>query len=206
MATYGAFARPGVPMTLPLTVTRAVPPVASSIPTLSSPTNCLPSPARRSWSNTTVPSAVTVRCTATVAVTATITRVSSGWPVGGGVGPAAGGAERLADKLLVGAPVVTLVALDRFPLWAAVVILVREVAIVLLRVWLGTRGAGMPARPLAKAKTFTQLTAIFLYILPLPSAWDGARLAVLVAATLLTAVTGVDYAVRARSLLRGTPA
>src|SRR5207247_10810756 len=45
-----------------------------------------------------VPSAVTVRCTATVAVTATITRVSSGWPVGGGVGPAAGGAERLADR------------------------------------------------------------------------------------------------------------
>lgn len=114
--------------------------------------------------------------------------------------------DPLADKLLVGAPVVTLVALDRFPLWAAVVVLVREAAIVLLRIWLGTRGAGMPARPLAKAKTLTQLTAIFLYILPLPSAWDATRLAVLVAATILTVVTGVDYAVRARSLLRGAPA
>ena len=97
-------------------------------------------------------------------------------------------------------------AVDRFPLWAAVVILAREAAIVALRIWLGTRGAGMPARPLAKAKTFTQLTAIFLYILPLPSSWDAAELAVLVTAVVLTVVTGVDYVVRARSLVREAPA
>jgi CDP-diacylglycerol--glycerol-3-phosphate 3-phosphatidyltransferase len=108
--------------------------------------------------------------------------------------------DPLADKLLVGAPVVTLVVLDRFPLWAAVVILVRELGIVGLRVWLGTRGKGMPARPLAKAKTFIQLTAIFLYVLPLPTAWDGPKLAVLVAAVALTMATGVDYVVRARAL------
>jgi CDP-diacylglycerol--glycerol-3-phosphate 3-phosphatidyltransferase len=108
--------------------------------------------------------------------------------------------DPLADKLLVGAPIVTLVALDRFPLWAAVVILVREVGIVGLRIWLGTRGRAMPARPLAKAKTFTQLAAIFLYVLPLPAAWDGPKLALLVAAVALTVATGVDYVLRARAL------
>jgi len=110
--------------------------------------------------------------------------------------------DPLADKLLVGAPIVTMVALGRFPAWAAVVILVRELGIVGLRVWLGTRGIGMPARPLAKAKTFVQLTAIFLYMLPLPGAWDDTKLAVLVVAVVLTVVTGVDYVLRAGVLAR----
>jgi CDP-diacylglycerol--glycerol-3-phosphate 3-phosphatidyltransferase len=110
--------------------------------------------------------------------------------------------DPLADKLLVGAPIVTLAALGRFPVWAAAAILVRELGIVALRVWLGTRGAGMPARPLAKAKTLVQLTAIFLYMLPLPGAWDDAKLAMLVAAVVLTVVTGVDYVLRAGALAR----
>jgi CDP-diacylglycerol--glycerol-3-phosphate 3-phosphatidyltransferase len=110
--------------------------------------------------------------------------------------------DPLADKLLVAAPILTLLALGRFPLWAAVVILVREAAVVVLRAWLGTRGRGMPARPLAKAKTFAQLVAIFLYILPLSSAWDVPRLAILSLAVALTVVTGVDYAWRARAWTR----
>jgi CDP-diacylglycerol--glycerol-3-phosphate 3-phosphatidyltransferase len=110
--------------------------------------------------------------------------------------------DPLADKVLVGAPIVTLVALHRFPLWAAVVILARELGIVGLRIWLGTRGAGMPARPLAKAKTLTQLTAIFLYLLPLGPAWDGGKLAVLIGAIVLTVVTGADYVVRSRAMVR----
>ncbi len=110
--------------------------------------------------------------------------------------------DPLADKLLVGAPILTMLALDRFPAWAAAVILARELGIVGLRIWLGTRGAGMPARPLAKLKTFVQLTAIFLYMLPLPASWHDAKLAVLVAAVVLTVVTGVDYVLRAGSLAR----
>lgn len=105
--------------------------------------------------------------------------------------------DPLADKLLVGVPIVTLAALGRFPVWAAVVIIVREVLVTGIRIYLGSRGKGMPASRIAKWKTLAQLTAIFLYILPLPDAWSGVKLAILLVAVILTVVTGVDYVVGA---------
>jgi CDP-diacylglycerol--glycerol-3-phosphate 3-phosphatidyltransferase len=102
--------------------------------------------------------------------------------------------DPLADKLLVGAPIVTLVALDRFPLWAAILILAREALVTGIRIYLGRRGTGMPASRAAKFKTMTQLTAIFLYILPLSAAWSGTKLTVLILAVVLTLATGADYA------------
>ncbi len=105
--------------------------------------------------------------------------------------------DPLADKLFVGAPIVTLAALGRFPVWAAVVLLTREAVVTALRIYLGSRGRGMPASRLAKWKTLAQLLAIFLYILPLPSGWSPVRLAVLIAAVTLTVWTGIDYAVSA---------
>jgi CDP-diacylglycerol--glycerol-3-phosphate 3-phosphatidyltransferase len=111
--------------------------------------------------------------------------------------------DPLADKLLVASTVVTLTALDRFPLWAAVVILAREVAISILRVLLGLRGVSLPASRAAKMKTTLQLVAITLYILPLGSgAWAG-KLVVLVVAVIFTVATGMDYVVSsARSVRR----
>ncbi len=105
--------------------------------------------------------------------------------------------DPLADKLLVGVPIVTLAALGRFPLWAAVVILLREVVVTGLRIYLGSKGKGMPASRAAKWKTLAQLTAIFLYILPLADAWSTVQLVVLVVAVILTVGTGVDYVVSA---------
>ena len=105
--------------------------------------------------------------------------------------------DPLADKLLVGAPVVTLAVLDRFPIWAAVVILTREIVVTGLRILLGRRGKSMPASRLAKWKTFAQLAAIFLYILPLTGWLARVRLPVLIVAAVLTVYTGVDYVVAA---------
>lgn len=105
--------------------------------------------------------------------------------------------DPLADKAFVAAPVVTLVALGRFPVWAAVLILGREIGVAALRAWLGLRGRPMPASALAKAKTVVQVVAIALYLLPLGSGADGPRLAFLVAAVALTVVTGAQYVVRA---------
>jgi CDP-diacylglycerol--glycerol-3-phosphate 3-phosphatidyltransferase len=105
--------------------------------------------------------------------------------------------DPLADKLLVGAPIVTLTAVGRFPLWAAVVILVREALVTGIRIYLGSRGTGMPASRIAKWKTLVQLTAIFLYILPLPDAWSVPKLTVLTIAAALTVITGADYLVAA---------
>jgi len=105
--------------------------------------------------------------------------------------------DPLADKLLVSAAVVTLTAMGRFPLWAAVIIVTRELGISALRVYLGVHGRPMPASVAAKVKTTAQLVAIILYILPLGPGADRAKLAVLVVAIILTVVTGVDYVIRA---------
>jgi CDP-diacylglycerol---glycerol-3-phosphate 3-phosphatidyltransferase len=110
--------------------------------------------------------------------------------------------DPLADKALVSAPVVTLAVGGRFPLWAAAIILVREVGVSLLRVYLGMRGVGMPATPLAKVKTTFQLVAITLYILPLPAAASPVRFAILLIAVALTVYTGVQYAAEAGRMVR----
>jgi CDP-diacylglycerol---glycerol-3-phosphate 3-phosphatidyltransferase len=104
--------------------------------------------------------------------------------------------DPLSDKLLVGAAVISLVVVSRFPVWAAVVILLREVAVTALRIARGTRGRSMPASSLGKLKTASQLAAITLYLLPLGSWADGVKLAVLVAAVALTVASGVNYFLR----------
>ena len=101
--------------------------------------------------------------------------------------------DPLADKLLISAPLVTLTALGRFPLWATIVIVAREVAVSLLRAWLGTRGRAMPASPWGKAKTAAQILALFLYIAPLGGRAETARLVSLWLAVLLTVWSGADY-------------
>jgi len=111
--------------------------------------------------------------------------------------------DPLADKLLVGAPIVTLTALDRFPLWAAVLIVGRELVVTALRSFLGTRGRSMPASRAAKVKTMLQLVAITMYLLPLTSAFDAAKVGVLIAAVAMTLATGFAYVMRARGELRG---
>jgi CDP-diacylglycerol--glycerol-3-phosphate 3-phosphatidyltransferase len=106
--------------------------------------------------------------------------------------------DPLADKLLISAPVVTLTVLGRFPLWAAAAIVAREVAVSLLRAWLGTRGRAMPASPWGKAKTAAQILAVFLYIVPLGPQGEGVRTVALWLAVVLTVWSGLDYFLRLR--------
>jgi CDP-diacylglycerol--glycerol-3-phosphate 3-phosphatidyltransferase len=105
--------------------------------------------------------------------------------------------DPLADKILVAAPIVTLTALGRFPLWAAIIIVARELGVSLLRAWLGSRGRAMPASGWGKVKTAAQLAAVLLYLLPLGPGADALRLWTLVVAVALTVWSGLDYAVRA---------
>ena len=105
--------------------------------------------------------------------------------------------DPLADKILVATPVITLAALGEFPVWGAVILVARELAVSLLRVILGFQGRSMPASRAAKVKTTVQLLAITLYILPLGDGADGLRLTVLVAALALTVYTGAQYAFQA---------
>ena len=101
--------------------------------------------------------------------------------------------DPLSDKLLVAAAVVALAAVSRFPVWAAVVIVVREAAVSILRAYMGTRRASMPASVVAKWKTATQLCAIGLYMLPLSSSAGVLKLVVLSIAVAITVYSGVDY-------------
>ena len=110
--------------------------------------------------------------------------------------------DPLSDKLLVAAPVIALTALDRFPVWGALIILAREVAVTGLRVFLGSRGISMPASEIAKIKTGAQIVAITLYLLPLSPATDGAKLAALVIAVVVTVISGLDYFIRLPAALR----
>jgi CDP-diacylglycerol---glycerol-3-phosphate 3-phosphatidyltransferase len=106
--------------------------------------------------------------------------------------------DPLSDKLLVAAAVISLVIVDRFPLWAAVIIVMREVAVTVLRAVKGSQGESMPASGLGKAKTASQLVAVTLYLLPLGSWADGLKLVLLVIAVVFTVASGVDYFVPLR--------
>ncbi len=105
--------------------------------------------------------------------------------------------DPLADKILVSAPVIALSIVGAFPVWAAVVIVGRELAVSLLRVYLGSRGVGMPASPWGKAKTAVQMVLVPLYLLPLGAGADTARRIVLGLAVALTLWSGLDYFVGA---------
>lgn len=101
--------------------------------------------------------------------------------------------DPLADKLLVGAALASLVAVERLAFWIAAVIVLREVAVSLLRWHAGTRGIVIAVNGLGKLKTGMQMTAIpMLMLVPDPAAgWVGAAL---IGVAAVTVVSGIDYA------------
>ena len=114
-------------------------------------------------------------------------------------------ADPIADKLLTGVALIGLSMLDQLPWWATIIILVREIAVTLLRFWVINKGV-IPASRGGKLKTAVQIGAIVLYLLPLSGAAQTFAQVVMGAAVILTVVTGVDYAVRALRIHEGEPA
>jgi CDP-diacylglycerol--glycerol-3-phosphate 3-phosphatidyltransferase len=104
--------------------------------------------------------------------------------------------DPLADKLLVGAALVVLVDLRDFPLWAALVIGAREIAVQVLRVSIVRDGGTLPASRVAKTKTAVQIGMVGWWLLP----WEttAAHWLWLVAALLTTLWSGAEYFVRYR--------
>lgn len=101
--------------------------------------------------------------------------------------------DPLSDKLFVIVPAVALTVAGRFPWWATAVIVLREVAVSLLRWRLDQRGVSMPASRAGKAKTFSQILAVGLAIAPLPSGLDPFVLVMIVIAIVLTVASGLEY-------------
>lgn len=122
-------------------------------------------------------------------------------------------ADPIADKALTMTALVLLSIDGTVPWWVTIVIIVRELGVTLLRFVMVRRGAVMPASSGGKVKTVLQLVFIAMMLVPwaafLPAnlAWavDLAARLVMVAAVIVTLVTGVDYTLRAWRIARTAP-
>lgn len=110
-------------------------------------------------------------------------------------------ADPIADKALIGAALVGLSVLDEVSWWVTVAVLVREVAVTVLRFVVIRHGVLAASRG-GKAKTLAQTIAIGLYVLPLAGPLQDVAAVVMAGAVVLTVVTGVDYVVSAATLRR----
>lgn len=105
-------------------------------------------------------------------------------------------ADPIADKALVLAALVMLVLIDGIPWWPVLVIGLREIWVTVGRL-LVAEDTVIAASRGGKLKTFTQLLAIWMFLLPGMPGWvDDAAWWVLIAATALAVATGVDYTVK----------
>ena len=110
-------------------------------------------------------------------------------------------ADPIADKALTGAALVGLSALGDLSWVVTVIILVRELGITGLRFFVIRHGV-IPASRGGKVKTLLQNIAIGLYILPLTGWAATARFWLMLAAVIVTVLTGADYVARAVRLRR----
>jgi CDP-diacylglycerol---glycerol-3-phosphate 3-phosphatidyltransferase len=107
--------------------------------------------------------------------------------------------DPLADKLLVSAALVSLVALGKLSIWPAAIIITRELAVSGLRVFAVAGGRAVAAGPLGKVKTVSQVLAIIALILK-PAVVPNAAAGLLMgAAVAITVISGIDYYLKVRS-------
>jgi len=112
--------------------------------------------------------------------------------------------DPIADKVLVLATLVMLIGEGVAPAWMIAAIVAREIAVSGLRLAALERGVVMGARDLGKLKTWVQSAAAIVAGLQAAGAWDAdVAWWVLLAATLLTWISGLDYARVAPRVLRG---
>ena len=108
--------------------------------------------------------------------------------------------DPVADKLLIIAALLALVSLDRLAAWVAMVIIAREFAVTVTRLYATQQGVVIAANWWGKAKTIVQVAAIFFVI-----AFDPTPLwvdALVYAAVAITVISGIDYFFGLRRLLR----
>ncbi|WP_269801642.1 CDP-diacylglycerol--glycerol-3-phosphate 3-phosphatidyltransferase [Desertihabitans aurantiacus] len=110
-------------------------------------------------------------------------------------------ADPIADKALTGMAFVGLSIIGELWWWVTVVILLREWGITVMR-FVVLRYGVMAASRGGKLKTVLQAVALVLYLLPLSGWPDVVSVVAMVAALVVTVVTGVDYVLAAVRLRR----
>ena len=108
--------------------------------------------------------------------------------------------DPLADKLLITAALVSLVALYRLDAWVAMVIIAREFAVTGLRMLAVEQGHVISASVWGKLKTISQIALVLALIPPSAPATLGTVLTVVAVA--LTIASGVEYFWKGRHYLR----
>jgi CDP-diacylglycerol--glycerol-3-phosphate 3-phosphatidyltransferase len=113
--------------------------------------------------------------------------------------------DPLADKLLVCSALICFVQLGSVPAWMVIIIIAREFAITGLRTLAASDGIVIAASKWGKAKTMSQMTAIVIILLnnwPF-SIWNiPMGTIMMVIATILTLISGIDYLVINRKVFR----
>ena len=100
--------------------------------------------------------------------------------------------DPIADKLLLASAMIPLSLQGRFPWWATIVILIREVGITLFRGAV-LRSGVIPANRGGKVKSLLQNLGIGWFIAPLPVALNWFKYGWLMVAIALTYITGYWY-------------
>lgn len=100
-----------------------------------------------------------------------------------------------ADKLLVGAALVVLVAQRDFPLWAGILLAAREIVVQIIRTNIVRDGGTLPSSATGKIKTVSQIVMVSWWLLP----WARVNMGhwILLGETLIFSfVSGFEYVVR----------
>ena len=112
--------------------------------------------------------------------------------------------DPLADKLLVCSALVSMVELGDLPAWVVVIILSREFAITGFRTLAMQANIVMAASWWGKLKTTTQMIMIIVVLLQIQASVMNVKETILVAlAVFYTIVSGVDYIVKNKAVLKG---
>lgn len=107
--------------------------------------------------------------------------------------------DPLADKLIVNTAMILMIAIGRIPAWIVALIIMRDLAVDVLRSFASSEGFVIPASRLGKQKTLCQIIAVSALLIHYPFLGLNAHavgIAVLFLALVLTLWSGVDYFIR----------
>ncbi len=106
--------------------------------------------------------------------------------------------DPLADKICISTTFVMLAVRRRLPGWVPVVIIGREVAITLFRVYAGSQGSSVPASIWGKLKTNSQLLAVLMAIMKKDEpGYEALMKTATNLSVALTLYSGLDYMLKA---------
>jgi CDP-diacylglycerol---glycerol-3-phosphate 3-phosphatidyltransferase len=120
--------------------------------------------------------------------------------------------DPLADKLLIAAALIALVAQDRVAAWVAMVIIGREIAVSVLRIIGVSQGVSIPADKYGKFKTVLQIVYVVYVLFPTADIAEFIHVSTDVAViiqwvlaavvVIVTLYSGVRYFMNARGVIR----